>query len=624
MEMKKVLYVFLFMGVCGGTVLASDGFGGAATGGQGGAIVLVTTPADLEYYAEIPETPYIILIDGILSIGSSLEICSNKTLRGLNSSATLIGQVGFRNRSSNIVIERLNITNPNGEGEGDGISLKQEISDVLITHCTVYDCEDGCLDITNQSDLVTVSWCKFYYTSDTGHNFANLIGSSDKQTKDRGKLRVTMHHNWWSSLCKERMPRVRYGQVHVYNNYYDAELLAGGYCIGVGVESHLRVENNYFEQVWMPWKNYYADTGYPDGEIGWNEGNIFDNCSEPTWAVNHYDTIFVPPYEYALDKGELVPAIVRWGAGADGKEGYPPHWMLTLYGDFNSDGIVDWDDLASMADFWLENENIDNADFNGDGVVDMHEWALFAGNWLCGLSDTTAPATPAALWALGDNGQAVLKWAANSEEDLAGYYVYRSQVSGADYVPLNEPPLSGTEYIDTDVANGMMYYYTVSAVDTSRNESRFSVQACAVPSDVGPSILLQEEAMGFCGIEGIIDYGKHNGFTGVGFLDTENANGAGINWKINIASAGDYSFTWRFANGSTDRSARLLINGTESISSINFPATGAWNAWSEVSVAVPMTAGLKTIRLEATNNDGCANIDYLHVSGPAPKIAGCE
>lgn len=130
--------------------------------------------------------------------------------------------------------------------------------------------------------------------------------------------------------------------------------------------------------------------------------------------------------------------------------------------------------------------------------------------------------------------------------------------------------------------------------------------------------------MGFCGVEGLIDYGKHDGFTGVGFLDTENANGAGINWKINIASAGDYSFTWRFANGSTDRSTRLLVNGTEAIPSINFPATGAWNAWSEVSVAVPMTAGLKTIRLEATNNDGCANIDYLHVSGPAPEIPGCE
>lgn len=622
--MKEVLYVFLFIGVCGRAVSASDGFGGAATGGQGGTVVTVTTAADLEYYAEIPETPYIILIDGVLSIGSSLEICSNKTLRGLNPSAALIGQVGFQNRSSNIIIERLNITNPNGEGEGDGISLKQEISNVLITHCTVYDCEDGCLDITNQSDLVTVSWCKFYYTSDTGHNFVNLIGSSDKQTGDRGKLRVTMHHNWWSSLCKERMPRVRYGQVHVYNNYYDGELLAGGYCIGVGVESHLRVENNYFEQVWMPWKNYYADTGYPDGEIGWNEGNIFDNCSEPTWAVNRYDTIFVPPYEYTLDKGELVPAIVRWGAGADGKEGYPPHWMLTLYGDFNFDGIVDWDDLASMTDFWLEDEHIHNADFNGDGIVDMYEWALFTGNWLCGLSDTTAPSASAALWALGDNSQVVLKWAANSEEDLAGYSVYRSQISGADYLPLNESPLPGTEYIDTEVANEMMYYYVVSAVDTSRNESRFSVQACAVPSDAGPSILFQEAATGFCGVEGTVDYGKHDGFSGVGFLDTENVRGAGIDWKINIASAGDYSLTWRFANGLTARSARLLINDTEAIPSINFPATGAWNAWSEVSVVVPMTAGLKTIRLEATNNDGCANIDSLYVSGPAPEVAGCE
>ena len=56
---------------------------------------------------------------------------------------------------------------------------------------------------------------------------------------------------------KERMPRVRFGQVHVYNNYY-SNLTGGGYCQGVGVECHILVENNYYDGVTMPGKTTAA------------------------------------------------------------------------------------------------------------------------------------------------------------------------------------------------------------------------------------------------------------------------------------------------------------------------------------------------------------------------------
>lgn len=374
--MIPMLCVFLWAAGARG----ADGFAGAVTGGAGGTVVTVTTAAELESYAEASTDPLIIEIVGTIEIGEAVEIRSNKTLRGADSSATLVGQLGFRNRDSNIIIERLNITNPGGAGSGDGISLKQEIRNVLITKCTLYDCPDGCLDISNESDLVTVSWCKFYYTSNTGHNFVNLIGSSDKQTDDRGKLRVTMHHNWWSTGCKERMPRVRYGQVHVYNNYYE-DVMDGGYCVGVGVEAHLRVENNYFDAVWMPWKDYYTGTGYPAGEIGWNEGNVFFDCAAPTWAANAYATIFTPPYAYTLDDAARVPVMVRWGAGADGEDGLPPHWAFGMYGDFDYNGLVDLADLPVLAGYWLAEAGIEDADYFADGIVDNRELALFAANW---------------------------------------------------------------------------------------------------------------------------------------------------------------------------------------------------------------------------------------------------
>jgi pectate lyase len=39
------------------------------------------------------------------------------------------------------------------------------------------------------------------------------VGSSNTTELDRGKLKVTFHHNWWADGVIERMPRVRFGDV---------------------------------------------------------------------------------------------------------------------------------------------------------------------------------------------------------------------------------------------------------------------------------------------------------------------------------------------------------------------------------------------------------------------------
>jgi pectate lyase len=103
-----------------------------------------------------------------------------------------------------------------------------------------FQVHDGQTDITNGSNFVTLSFNKY-----TNHDKAMLIGSSNNPGTDVDRLKVTLHHNFIDGLV-QRTPRVRFGQVDVYNNYYRIPVADPyEYSWGVGVFSALYAENNY-------------------------------------------------------------------------------------------------------------------------------------------------------------------------------------------------------------------------------------------------------------------------------------------------------------------------------------------------------------------------------------------
>ena len=71
-----------------------------------------------------------------------------------------------------------------------------------------------------------------------------------------------------------------------------------------------------------------------------------------------------------------------------------------------------------------------------------------------------------------------LAWNASTSA-VAGYNVYRSTVSGSAYVMVNSAPLSALTYSDSAVQSGTTYYYVVTALDSSGNESVYSNQVSA-------------------------------------------------------------------------------------------------------------------------------------------------
>jgi pectate lyase len=152
--------------------------------------------------------------------------------------------------------------------EYDNISLKGA-AHVWIDHCSFSDGErldklfppnyaapynqpeqkiahhDGLLDITNESNFVTVSNNHFF-----NHDKSLLVGGGDNQPLDAGKLKVTFHHNVFENL-RQRQPLIRYGQVHSYNNLFigarSGPPYTFSYVFGLGTSTRLYAENNVFE-----------------------------------------------------------------------------------------------------------------------------------------------------------------------------------------------------------------------------------------------------------------------------------------------------------------------------------------------------------------------------------------
>lgn len=72
-----------------------------------------------------------------------------------------------------------------------------------------------------------------------------------------------------------------------------------------------------------------------------------------------------------------------------------------------------------------------------------------------------------------------LSWTA-STSTVVGYNVYRGSQSGGPYVALTGAADASTTYTDSSVQAGQTYYYVVTAIDGSGNESVYSNQAQAV------------------------------------------------------------------------------------------------------------------------------------------------
>lgn len=262
---------------------------------------------------------------------SNIMIPSNTTIIGIADNAGFKNGTLYLKGVSNIVIRNLKVwdsldyfppwyqnSENNFNADMDCITVEGSTY-VWIDHCTlgdtahVYDTVstpagelswvnyDALCDITKGSNYVTVSNCQFLNDDKVG-----LVGSTDNGTTygDTDKLKVTFHHNYYNNVG-QRLPRVRFGQVHVYNNNYDN---VSSCCVVVGKSAQIYVENNYFSA------NAGKAFDVKDTTAGVTSvGNKFVTTKSTT--ATGIDANWIPSsvsgYVYNADSASDVPSLVN-------------------------------------------------------------------------------------------------------------------------------------------------------------------------------------------------------------------------------------------------------------------------------------------------------------------------
>ncbi|KAI4303887.1 hypothetical protein MLD38_039471 [Melastoma candidum] len=241
------------------------GFGHQATGGKDGRFYEVTDPSDDDMvnpkpgtlrYAVIQMEPLWITFahDMEIRLNEELIMTDNKTIDGRGALVQISNGAQITIQFiKNVIIHNVHVRNhyPGNGGlirdsvdhfgirtrsDGDGISLFGA-SNIWIDHVSMSNCADGLIDAIEGSTAITISNCHF-----TQHNEVMLFGASDSFSGDE-VMQITVAFNHFGQGLIQRMPRARWGFIHVVNNDYTHWLM---YAIGGSQHPTIISQGNRF------------------------------------------------------------------------------------------------------------------------------------------------------------------------------------------------------------------------------------------------------------------------------------------------------------------------------------------------------------------------------------------
>ena len=308
---------------------------GQVTGSDDENPITVTTTEELAAAMKNAEKKTI-YVKNTITFNKQLSISGahDKTIYGLPGNALSNPTHSDNRNESGILIlkncQNIILRNLTFKGAGaydidgnDNLTL-QGCQRVWVDHCDFQDGVDGNLDCQHGSDYICISWCRFRYLVNpwsggsggaNDHRYTNLIGSSDKNAaEDEGHLRITYANCWWDEGCRERMPRIRFGQVHIVNCLYSSSV--ANYCVGAGYRCNAYVEKCAFISQKNPWKNYATSGSYTDYNITVTDCLGAKDEQSHSGDIDYFNPYAVSGYTLTAYGKDLVEAVVKEEAGA--------------------------------------------------------------------------------------------------------------------------------------------------------------------------------------------------------------------------------------------------------------------------------------------------------------------
>ncbi|KAH6822319.1 Pectate lyase family protein [Perilla frutescens var. hirtella] len=309
------------------------GFGRRATGGKNGRIYVVTDSSDDDVqnpkpgtlrHAVIQKEPVWIVFrrSMVITLQQELIMQGDKTIDGRGARVEIAYGAGITIQFvRNVIIHGIKIHNikPKDGGmvrdsvdhfgfrtrsDGDGISIFGS-QDVWIDHVSLTKCTDGMIDAIQGSTGITISNNHF-----TDHNKTLLFGATDSATEDK-KMQITVAFNHFGKRLVQRMPRCRFGYIHVVNNDYTHWIM---YAIGGSSNPTILSQGNRYiayypfakqvtkrekasESEWKKW------TWISEGDVFLRDA-YFVTSGDQSWTKKHpevYDKVVAAPGTYVAE-----------------------------------------------------------------------------------------------------------------------------------------------------------------------------------------------------------------------------------------------------------------------------------------------------------------------------------
>ncbi len=305
------------------------GYGASATGGGNASPTLVSSFDELKKALSGSNKVIIITKDITFSSMLSADNLKNITLLALpgvklTSQQTSKNNTGilFIKRSNNIIIRNLTFIGP-GAYDIDGYDLLcfENVTNAWVDHCDFQDGLDGNFDNKNQTDNVTVSWCRFRYLKtpipggsggSDDHRYSNLLGSSSTDAPSDGTYNFTWAYCWWDYGCKQRMVRCRNASLHFLNCYWNTSV--ADYYIGPE-NADAYVEGCWMAKLKSGSRVFYENFNSSSVKNGVKYvGSYYEGGSLPDVTKR---TVVIPSYSYtALSYTEAKEAVSNSTCGA--------------------------------------------------------------------------------------------------------------------------------------------------------------------------------------------------------------------------------------------------------------------------------------------------------------------